>query len=75
MTKFKFYWKKVVHLSQINMSMLTVASCSLVKIINFSHHLYIKCVPVLLQTTFTVQLDLNSFNLTEQKKTVAYMNR
>ena len=57
------------------MSMLTVASCSLVKIINFSHHLYIKCVPVLLQTTFTVQLDLNSFNLTEQKKTVAYMNR
>ena len=57
------------------MSMLTVASCSLVKIINFSHHLYIKCVPVLLQTTFTVQLDLNSFNLTEQRKTVADMNK
>ena len=75
MTKFKFYWKKVVHLSQINMTVLTVASCSLVKIINFSHHLYIKCVPVLLQTTFTVQLDLNSFNLTEQRKTVADMNR
>ena len=40
-----------------------------------SYHLYIKCVPVLLQTTFTVQLDLNSFNLTEQRKTVADMNR
>lgn len=66
---------KLIHSSAINICILIAASGTIMKIINFSHHLYIKCVPVLLQTTFTVQLDLNSFNLAEQRKTVVDMNR
>ena len=65
---------KLIHSSAINICILIAASGTIMKIINFSHYLYIKCIHVILQKSFTTLLNQNSFTLNEKRETFADMN-